>query len=224
MKTSIKRYLFTTLLASACTMNLSAQKDESSALRISIKNGRISFKSAQYTKPRSAFSVFAGYEHFPELGKRNGYDIGVEYKNYMRKKFYFVANFHAGVNDGTKAVAYERDGINYRFDLHNSVRDYMLGIGLGYDFLQVKRHSMYVQATVGLGTNEQYKDGIVLSPSGAYDIVKTFGGVTTRFAISVSAGYDYQLTDWLAVGVNYTGWQIGYEFKSSANLKVGFCF
>ena len=144
MKTSIKRYLFTTLLASACTMNLSAQKDESSALRISIKNGRISFKSAQYTKPRSAFSVFAGYEHFPELGKRNGYDIGVEYKNYMRKKFYFVANFHAGVNDGTKAVAYERDGINYRFDLHNSVRDYMLGIGLGYDFLQVKRHSMYV--------------------------------------------------------------------------------
>ena len=74
MKTSIKRYLFTTLLASACTMNLSAQKDESSALRISIKNGRISFKSAQYTKPRSAFSVFAGFEHFPEVAETKGYN------------------------------------------------------------------------------------------------------------------------------------------------------
>lgn len=69
MKTSIKRYLFTTLLASACTMNLSAQKDESSALRISIKNGRISFKSAQYTKPRSAFSVLQATNTFPNWAK-----------------------------------------------------------------------------------------------------------------------------------------------------------
>lgn len=224
MKTSFKHFLLTTLLSSVFTLNISAQNKEQSLFRVSInENGRITFLP-QHTASRSVFSVFAGYEHIPEVRKGNGYNIGVEYKNYMRKKFYFVANFHAGVNDGTQTEAYERDGINYRFDLHNSVRDYMLGIGLGYDFLQRNRHSLYVQATVGLGTSEQSEDGIVLSPGGAYDMVKTFDENSTRFAVSASAGYDYQLTPWLALGVNYTGWQIGYEFKSSANLKVGFCF
>lgn len=47
---------------------------------------------------------------------------------------------------------------------------------------------------------------------------------STRFAISASAGYDYQLTDWLSIGVNYTGWQIGYEYKNSANVKLGVIF
>jgi opacity protein-like surface antigen len=58
----------------------------------------------------------------------------------------------------------------------------------------------------------------------AYDIVKTYEEKSTRFAISASAGYDYQLTDWLSIGVNYTGWQIGYEYKNSANVKLGVIF
>ena len=178
---------------------------------------------AQDTK-RDQLAVFAGYEQFPELHKRNGYDLGVEWKHYLNKRFYTLVNFHAGVNDGTEKVSYKRDGIHYNFDLNNSVRDYMLGFGAGYDLLKIKRNTIYLQASVGLGTTDEQIDGIVLSPTGAYDIVKTFTTEATRYAISVSAGYDYQLTDFLAIGVNYTGWQIGYEFKSSANAKISFCF
>lgn len=175
-------------------------------------------------KGSSQFSLFGGFEHFPELKCRNGYNVGVEFKHYLNSRVYALANFHAGVNDGTKNVSYTRDEIDYNFDLSNSVRDYMLGFGIGGDLLQINRHKIYMQGTIGIGSSEQYEDGITLSPGGAYDIVKTYEEKSTRFAISASAGYDYQLTDWLSIGVNYTGWQIGYEYKNSANIKLGIIF
>lgn len=175
-------------------------------------------------KGSSQFSLFGGFEHFPELKCRNGYNVGVEFKHYLNNRVYALANFHAGVNDGTKNVSYTRDEIDYNFDLSNSVRDYMLGFGIGGDLLHINRHKIYMQGTVGIGSSEQYEDGITLSPGGAYDIVKTYEEKSTRFAISASAGYDYQLTDRLSIGVNYTGWQIGYEYKNSANVKLGIIF
>lgn len=175
-------------------------------------------------KGSSQFSLFGGFEHFPELKCRNGYNVGVEFKHYLNNRVYALANFHAGVNDGTKNISYTRDEIDYNFDLSNSVRDYMLGFGIGGDLLHINRHKIYMQGTVGIGSSEQYEDGITLSPGGAYDIVKTYEEKSTRFAISASAGYDYQLTDWLSIGVNYTGWQIGYEYKNSANVKLGIIF
>lgn len=129
-----------------------------------------------------------------------------------------------GLMTEQKNVSYTRDEIDYNFDLSNSVRDYMLGFGIGGDLLHINRHKIYMQGTVGIGSSEQYEDGITLSPGGAYDIVKTYEEKSTRFAISASAGYDYQLTDWLSIGVNYTGWQIGYEYKNSANVKLGIIF
>lgn len=175
-------------------------------------------------KGSSQFSLFGGFEHFPELKCRNGYNVGVEFKHYLNNRVYALANFHAGVNDGTKNVSYTRDEIDYKSNLSNSVRDYMLGFGIGGDLLHINRHKIYMQGTVGIGSSEQYEDGITLSPGGAYDIVKTYEEKSTRFAISASAGYDYQLTDWLSIGVNYTGWQIGYEYKNSANVKLGIIF
>jgi hypothetical protein len=80
---------------------------------------------------------------------------------------YALANFHAGVNDGTKNVSYTRDEIDYNFDLSNSVRDYMIGFGIGGDLLHINRHKIYMQGTVGIGSSEQYEDGITLSPGGA---------------------------------------------------------
>mgnify|MGYP002615751079 CR=1 FL=1 len=175
-------------------------------------------------KGSSQFSLFGGFEHFPELKCRNGYNVGVEFKHYLNNRVYALANFHAGVNDGTKNVSYTRDEIDYNFDLSNSVRDYMIGFGIGGDLLHINRHKIYMQGTAGIGSSEQYKDGIILSPGGAYDMIKTFEEKSTRFAISVSAGYDYQLTKWLSVGANYTGWQIGYEYKNSINAKLGIKF
>lgn len=175
-------------------------------------------------KGSSQFSFFGGYEHFPELWEGKGYNVGVEFKHYLNNRIYALANFHAGVNGGYKNTRYVRNDVSYSFDLANTVHDYMLGFGLGGDLLQKSRHKIYVQGTVGIGTSEQSKDGIVTSLFGDYDMVKSFEEKSTRFAISASAGYDYQLTKCLSIGVCYTGWQIGYEYKNSANVKLGVTF
>lgn len=176
------------------------------------------------TPAKDKISIFGGYEHFPELRKRNGYNIGIEYRHYLRKRIYTVINAHAGVNDGVRNEKYEREGIQYNFDLSNSVRDYMIGLGVGFEVLQKNKHIIYLQGTFGLGTTDIEQDYITLSPGGAYDIVKTNYEEHTRFAISATAGYDYQINNLLAIGVNYTCWQIGYESKNAANVRISFCF
>ena len=63
------------------------------------------------------FSVFAGYEHFPELRKGDGYNIGIEFKHYLNNRFFALANFHAGVNDAVVHESYSTNGVDYNFDL-----------------------------------------------------------------------------------------------------------
>lgn len=174
----------------------------------------------------SQFALFGGYETFPELRVGKGYNVGVEFKHYMHNRFYVVGNFHAGVNNGSYDLSYTDRGKDYDFTLFNSVRDYMIGLGLGADALQIKRHKIYVQGTVGLGSSDEQKDGIslIMIADEHRPTVKTNEVKVTRYAISASAGYDYQLTGWLAVGVNYTLWFIGYESKNSYNAKVSFIF
>lgn len=43
----------------------------------------------------------------------------------------------------------------------------MIGFGIGGDLLHINRHKIYMQGTVGIGSSEQYEDGITLSPAGA---------------------------------------------------------
>lgn len=181
-----------------------------------------SFLCAQ--KGTSQFAVSAGYEQFPELHDGKGYNLGIEFKHYMHNRFFIVANFHSGVNDGSKPTSYTTHVTSYHFDLRNSVRDYMVGLGIGADLLQEGRHKIYVQATAGLGSSERYKDGIVTSPEEGYDRVKTFEEKSTRFAIAATAGYDFKINSWLAAGVNYTGYQVGYEYNNSFNGKLSFLF
>ena len=180
--------------------------------------------SSYAQKGVSQFSVFGGYEHFPELWSGKGYNVGIEFKQYVNNRIYAVINFHSGVNDGYKSTQYVRNDIPYNFNLSNQVNDYMLGFGIGGDLMRIKRHRIYIQGTAGIGVSEQSKDGIITTPSGDYDMVKTFQEKSTRFAISASAGYDYLLTKWLVIGINYTGWQIGYEYKNSVNAKLGITF
>lgn len=196
----MKRIILNLFFLLLCTFSLSAQKGT------------------------SRFALVAGYENFPELWAKNGYNIGLEYKYYVHQRVFVVANFHAGVNDGDKETRYMKNDQSYRFTLHNSVRDYMVGFGLGADLLQIKRHTIYLQGTAGLGASERKKDGITLFGTTDYDVLQTFTENSTRFAISVSMGYDYRVTDWLAVGVNYTGFQVGYEYNNACNLKLSLLF
>ena len=178
--------------------------------------------SAEAQKGSSQFALFAGYEHFPEMWVGKGYNVGVEYKYYVHNRFFAVANFHAGVNDASEFVEYEFSGNMLGYTVGKSTHDYMIGLGLGGDLLHLSRHKIYIQGTVGLGTSEMSKDGVSGAPGS--EIIRTHVESATRFAVSASAGYDYRICSWLAVGVNYTGWQIGYEYKNSANVKLSLLF
>lgn len=90
-------------------------------------------------KGSSQFSFFGGYEHFPELWESKGYNVGVEFKHYLNNHIYVLANFHAGINDGSKTTNYTKGDINYNFPLTNSVRDYMLGFWFRWRFITKKQ-------------------------------------------------------------------------------------
>ncbi len=181
-----------------------------------------SFLFAQ--KGVSQFGISAGYAHFGELHVGGGYNVGIDFKHYVHNRFFVVANFYAGVNDGTKHISYTNKNKQYNFDLQNSVRDYMIGFGLGADLLQKGRHKVYMQGTIGLGSSERSKDGIGVSLIGDYDVVKPHEEKSTRFAISAAAGYDFKVTNWLIIGVNYTLYQVGYDFANAYNGKLSLIF
>ena len=168
----------------------------------------------------SLFSVIGGYENFPDMVNKNGYNVGVEFKHYVHKSIFFVAHFHAGINGKDFVVQFEQDG-GSDHSLQNKVRDYMMGLGLGADVLQKERHRVYVQGTVGLGNSMKRQElpDIMNAPA---TLMREEN--VTRYALAASVGYDYRLNRWLSVGVNYTGYYIGYDYKHTANMKLGVWF
>ena len=178
-------------------------------------------------KGDTQFSVLGGYAHFPELWARNGYNLGGEIKHYVKDRIFLVAGFHAGINNGSYLSVFS--GYNnreYSVNLNNSVRDYMLGIGLGGDVLSIGRHRIYVQGTVGLGNSNRQKDRVKtdLVNGEQVNTVQTKVYDYTRWALTLAAGYAYRATDWLAVGINYTGFQVGRNFNNGYNLKLTWLF
>ncbi len=169
-------------------------------------------------KGTTQFAIFGGYEQFSEIWADKGYNVGLEFKHYLSNRWYGVVNFHAGVNDGHHDTSYTSNKVSYSFTLFNSVRDYMIGIGMGFDALSINRHKIYVQATAGLGTTDRKYDYVSSNKPETHQLE------ITRYAISASAGYDYQVSKHLAVGVNYTGWQIGYNYNNSYNAKINVIF
>ena len=64
------------------------------------------------------------------------------------------------------------------YTVGNSTHDYMIGLGLGGDLLQIGRHKIYIQGTVGLGTSEMSKDGVSGAPG-----VKSFALTSSRLHV-----------------------------------------
>lgn len=168
------------------------------------------------------FAIQGGYEAFPHLNKASGGNMSIEFKHYFDKRLFFVSNFHAGINNGDIDISYYQNGDLRDINLSNTQRDYMLGIGIGADIFQKNCHKIYVQSTVGLGSSTIRKDDFDMSSKTVDTVEENY----VRYALSVSAGYDYRLTEWMAIGINYTGYQIGhsFDFKHSCNIKLSLLF
>lgn len=172
-------------------------------------------------KGNNQFAIFGGYENFPNLIKESGYNVGIEFKHYVHNRIFIIANFHAGINDGSKLLKYSKAGEIYSHNLKNSARDYMIGFGIGGDLLQEGRHKVYVQGTVGLGSSEERK--YHFTDIDLQDL-QTHEKKLTGYAISATIGYDYQISRWLAAGIHYTGYQLGQKYKNSCNAKICILF
>lgn len=174
-------------------------------------------------KGNTQFAIIGGYEIFKDMHTTGGYNLGVEFKHYVHNRIYAVANFHAGINDGSKIGYAPPTGNNESVELKykSMTHDYMVGLGLGADLLQLGKHKIYAQGTVGLGNSEEKHNEITdLSPLTLTDKERT----KTSYALSATAGYDYQINNWLAIGANYTGYRVGYSYKNSFNAKLSFIF
>ncbi|EOS15137.1 hypothetical protein [Phocaeicola sartorii] len=172
-------------------------------------------------KGNSQFAILGGYENFPNLIKESGYNIGTEFKYYTHKRIFIIANFHAGINNGKKLLRYMKNDRLYNHNLKNTAKDYMIGFGLGGDLIQKEKHKAYIQSTIGLGNSEEKKTHLANIDSDTTEMTKK---TSTSYAISATIGYDYQLNEWLTVGMHYTGYQIGYQYKNSCNVKISILF
>ena len=178
-------------------------------------------------KGSSQFGFVGGYERFTEIGYKDGYNVGIEFKHYVKDRIFVVGNFHAGVNDGSVHTTFS--GYNqsvHTLDLRNSVHDYMLGCGPGYVVLSIGRHRIYIKATAGLGNTDRIQQYAKLEMENGHEYRSIVDNQQkyTKWALTTGAGYDFRVTDWLAVGINYTGFRVGNNYNNGYNLKVSWLF
>ncbi len=161
-------------------------------------------------------SVGGGYEHFTQMYKSAGWNVNIDGKYFVSDIWYAAATLHCGVNDGAKTEYHEVYGISEKYRLNNTLREYLLGIGTGINFLRDGNRWAYLHALIGYGWGEELK-----SKWGN----NTPENIPTSFrnglAGAVSLGYDYQPKSWI-FGAALNTYYIGDRINVSLNLKIGF--
>ena len=164
---------------------------------------------------RNRIGVRMGYAFFkPELAK-HGYTFGGDYAYYIVKRFFAEADYFYGFSDNKEQIEgsdqYMRGGI----------RRHIISIGLGYDVLSKNGHTLFVSGTVGAGFN-RYKRDLLIKASPV-----TIQNVTTKGwsgAYSVSAGYQYDVATFFAVGLNYGAYFVSPDWAHTINLRLNYKF
>lgn len=156
----------------------------------------------------------------------NGFDVNVDFKYYVHDRIYALGTVFSSRLSGTESCIIEngelrQDGENYR-----KMTNTMVGLGLGYDFLRVKRHTLYIQAAFGLSSEdysyEQRYDSDH-NPDNGYMISESDSSNGTDWGLIGKLGYNYQLTSWLSAGVsyqvNYLNWYVSQGFQGGFQIS-----
>lgn len=168
------------------------------------------------TKPkRNRIGVRMGYAFFkPELAK-HGYTFGGDYAYYIVKRFFVEADYFYGFSDNKEQIEgsdqYMRGGI----------RRHMITVGLGYDVLSKNGHTLFVSGTAGAGYNRYKRDLLVKANPIEIQNVTTKGW---SGAYSVSAGYQYDVASFFAVGLNYGAYFVSPDWAHTINLRLNYKF
>lgn len=161
-------------------------------------------------------SVGGGYEHFTQMYKSAGWNLNIDGKYHITDYWYAAATLHCGVNNGTKTEYHEVYGITEKYRLDNTLREYLLGIGPGVNFLRDGNRWAYLHALIGYGWGEELKSewGNNVPENIPVSFRNGLGG-------AISLGYDYQPNSWI-FGAALNTYYIGDRINVSLNLKVGF--
>lgn len=200
-----------------------------------------SLGSTQAQGLKNQISIQGGYTRFTEVWNKAGFNFGFENQLFLSKRFYLVGSVMCMNNNHVHSASFEEmlmtESVMVKIGdktirLRENLWETNIGIGAGYDLLQTDKHRIYTHATVGVNLSRGYEDyagldfyvttnGTIRSwkKAGSWDIKSNgFGAV-------LSLGYEYKLTDRLALGFSYNGtFTNGLDFYNSFNAKLGYSF
>lgn len=169
----------------------------------------ITLYAQEETKVKIDF--YAGYEK-PEGAKlsmpANGYDIGADFKYYIYNRLYTVASVYNAKFKGEQECLIDDPSSGTTLDglQKKTLVNTFVGLGLGYDFLKIKRHTLYLHGAFGL-TSEVEDSDYVNDPTQSMingcTIYNSEHENYVDWGLMGKVGYNYQITRLLSVGVSY---------------------
>ncbi len=162
------------------------------------------------------YALQGGYKYYMGSFGKQGFNIGMETTYYPTNRNYILLNFNYGngpIADGNIDLLNNGKAVYYT----GNRKDYFIGMGLGYNVLNKQKNRIYIQGAIGLG---------IVTINMDFPSIKGKGhGNQSQYALSPSLGYDYKITDKVAVGINYSGYYIGnWEYSNTINGKLSFTF
>ncbi len=149
------------------------------------------------------FDLSAGFE-LPENVKletanAKGYNVSFDIKYYVHNHIYALGSVYTAKMKGKEPCLLYYDGEVFDGEKRNDLVNTFLGLGAGCDFLKIKRHTAYVQASFGIAAeyfdSEKQGNHIAISEFEHRDYA--IWGLVGKI------GYSYRLNKWLGIGAAY---------------------
>lgn len=147
----------------------------------------------------------AGYELFPEMSAKSGYDINIGGRYAFNDRYFVAGTLHGGINNGTYEGVYAGEPTR----LDHTLRSYMVGVGPGVYLYNGGDGWIYADVLAGYGFGEELK-------SSAESRSKSLAGL----AAALRLGVEKQLAGHI-VGLSVGGYLVGGRIRPAINLKWG---
>lgn len=148
----------------------------------------------------------AGYELFPDMSSKSGYNLNIGTRYALNDKYFIAATLHAGINNGTYEGIYAGEPTQ----LDHTLREYMLGIGPGLYLYNGGDRWLYADLLAGYGFGEELKS--------SSDSQRT---TLNGFASALRIGAEYQLKAGHIIGICAAAYLTGQQLRPAINLKYG---
>lgn len=156
-----------------------------------------------------------------------GYTLGVNMKYYLTNRLYSYAKV-----SGTRLTASEKiadlefnpEEYPLSATKNGLIRDITMGLGIGYDLIKHKKHTLYLQSAFGIGAQYYEKEVIEKYNKHSSLVYDTYSDNSADYALSGDLGYIYSINKLIGVGVSYSADYVCWGFTQSFNANIQFTF